>query len=103
MQTKPSLTLIGSRRTKVSILGVILVVAAITASLLIWQPSATPLPVQLSVNTSARPVLDRHEHHSQAGPVTCRSVGPDELHYVGALLNDAQLQRYLDGRQCPPA
>jgi hypothetical protein len=115
------MTLIGSWRTNVSILGVILVVAAITASLLIWQRSATPLPAQLSTDTSARPALDQHERHpagvprnlhapldqherhSQAGPTTCRPVGPDERAYVGALLTEMELQRYLDIRQCPPA
>ncbi|SRR6266545_1635747 len=65
MQSKRSMSLIGTRRTNVLILSVILVVAAITASLLIWQRSATSLPAQLSTDTlAARPALDQHERHA---------------------------------------
>jgi hypothetical protein len=64
MQTKHGMILIGSRRTKVSILCAILVVVAITASLSIWQRGATPVSTPLSTNPhEVRPALDQHERH----------------------------------------
>src|SRR5262249_57439762 len=69
MQTKRSVAPIGSRRTNVLILGVILVVVAITVSPLTWQRSATLLPAQLSSDTPAvRPALDQHERHAAGFP-----------------------------------
>jgi hypothetical protein len=68
MQTNSSMTLSGSRRTNVVILGVMLVVVATTVSLLIWQRSATLRSAQLSTDTPAGLVLDQHERHPAGVP-----------------------------------
>jgi len=69
MQSKRTMTLIGTRRANVLILSVILVVAAIIASLLIWQGSATSLPAQFSTDTAAaHAALDQHERHTAGFP-----------------------------------
>jgi hypothetical protein len=67
--------LIGSRRIHLSLLSTILVVAAFSANLLIWERNATRAPVRVSIDVQqTRSALDQHERHPGRNLRSCAAA-----------------------------